>query len=230
MENTFASFKPIELKSSPTKDEIKQYYEQNSLDTGTDYLNSYFGIGTSVPYTSPTTTASPPVPAKTYDIREMSKKGRVAPAATPSPGPWSAPTLNSAAVNDKAKRAMDFFVEMGLTKEQAAGVAGNLHAESGFNTAIVGDSGTSYGLAQWHGPRRTKLNIFTRDNGLAPDSFEGQLKFLWQELNTTETDALAKLKETTTPTAAAKAFSDHFERPKVYNKERGEKANQFYTI
>ena len=44
-----------------------------------------------------------------------------------------------------------FLKNKGLTTSQASGVAGNLAVESEFNPKAIGDSGTSYGIAQWHG-------------------------------------------------------------------------------
>ena len=49
---------------------------------------------------------------------------------------------------ERAKQAIDFFRNKGLTKEQAAGIVGNLEAESGLNTTTHGDNKTSYGIAQ----------------------------------------------------------------------------------
>lgn len=43
---------------------------------------------------------------------------------------------------------MDYFINKGLTKEQAAGILGNLHAESGLDAGIHGDGRTSFGIAQ----------------------------------------------------------------------------------
>ena len=49
---------------------------------------------------------------------------------------------------DKGKQIINFFVNKGLTKEQAAGIAGNFFMESSFNTEILGDNNTSFGIAQ----------------------------------------------------------------------------------
>jgi len=51
-------------------------------------------------------------------------------------------------ISDKVKEAMDFFIQKGLTKEQAAGILGNLQVESNLNTTAWGDNNTSYGIAQ----------------------------------------------------------------------------------
>jgi hypothetical protein len=60
-----------------------------------------------------------------------------------------------------SKEAMDFFISKGYTPEQAAGIVGNLQAESGANlrTDAVGDQGRAYGIAQWHKPRQNKQDL-----------------------------------------------------------------------
>lgn len=51
-------------------------------------------------------------------------------------------------INIRAKQGIDYLVDKGLTREQAAGILGNLMQESNLDTKILGDSGTSIGLAQ----------------------------------------------------------------------------------
>jgi len=105
------------------------------------------------------------------------------------------------------KQIMDFFINKGLTPEQAAGIAGNLYKESGFNPKAVGDNGTSYGIAQWHLNRFENLKRYPNW-----DTIDGQLNYLWYELNTTEKKSLYSLKQATTPQEAAAIFARDFER------------------
>lgn len=112
-----------------------------------------------------------------------------------------------------ASTVVDFLVNKGLTKEQAIGIAANLQQESGFKTGILGDHGTSMGLAQWHDNRMTNLKTWTADNNLDYMTVDGQLEFLWYELNTSEKSALNAIKSTDTPEDAAYAFTVKFERP-----------------
>lgn len=112
-----------------------------------------------------------------------------------------------------AKVVIDFLVNKGLTKEQAIGIAANLQQESGFRTGILGDHGTSMGLAQWHADRMRNLKTWTADNNLDYMTVDGQLEFLWYELNTSEKSALNAIKSTDTPEDAAYAFTVKFERP-----------------
>jgi hypothetical protein len=72
--------------------------------------------------------------------------------------PLSVQTSQLAALQgaNGAASAVRFFVGKGYTVEQAAGIVGNLHTESGFDPAAIGDNGTSGGLAQFHNERLTK--------------------------------------------------------------------------
>jgi peptidoglycan hydrolase-like protein with peptidoglycan-binding domain/lysophospholipase L1-like esterase len=127
-----------------------------------------------------------------------------------------------------ANTVIDFFTGKGLSPEQAAGIAGNIQAESGFNPAAVGDSGKAIGLAQWRDSRRDKLEQWSEDNGVDSASVDGQLKYLWWELTNTEKNALNKLKQQNTPGDAAYAFAKYFERPATINPKRQSAAEAFF--
>jgi peptidoglycan hydrolase-like protein with peptidoglycan-binding domain/lysophospholipase L1-like esterase len=128
-----------------------------------------------------------------------------------------------------ANTVIDFFVGKGLSRAQAAGIAGNIQSESGFNPAAVGDSGKAIGLAQWRDSRRERLNSWTEENGYDPTTVDGQLEYLWWELNNTEKNALTNLKQTDTPSDAAYSFAKYFERPKTINPERQSAAETFFS-
>jgi hypothetical protein len=111
------------------------------------------------------------------------------------------------------EEVIKFLVDKGLTESQAAGVAGNLHHESGINPTVKpGDKGTSFGIAQWHKERGERMKSWTKQNGHDSNSLNGQLEYLWWELNNTEKRALSKLKETDDPKDAAFMFAKYFER------------------
>lgn len=105
---------------------------------------------------------------------------------------------------------IDYFINKGLTENQARGIYGNLMQESGGNLTIRSRDGyNSYGLAQWTGARKTKLFQMYGKN----PSKQDQLDYLWWELNNTEKSALRALLQTTTIQDATKVFMDKFERP-----------------
>lgn len=89
-----------------------------------------------------------------------------------------------------------FYQSKGLTKAQAAGIAGNARQESSFNPNEPGG-----GLFQDIGSRAPS----------GTGSTLHQLESAWRELQGTQT--LARLKATKTPQEAARVFSEEFERP-----------------
>lgn len=123
---------------------------------------------------------------------------------------------------------VDFFKKKGLTMSQAAGIAGNLKLESGFQLTILGDKGTSFGLAQWHKSRWSNLQKWCQSKGLDYRSADGQLEFLWHELNTSERNALNQLKKQKNPADAAYAFAKYFERPSEISSSRMKYAEDIY--
>ena len=116
-----------------------------------------------------------------------------------------------------AGKAFTFFKERGFTEEQAAGIVGNLQAESGINInpAAIGDGGKAWGIAQWHPERRAIWEKATgkkwESSGISPN-FEEQLQFIVYELKRTEAQALRKLRATKTVEDAAAVFDQYYER------------------
>lgn len=105
---------------------------------------------------------------------------------------------------------VNFFINKGLTKNQAKGIYGNIMQESGGKHNIVSRDGhNSYGLAQWTGTRKARL--FSK-YGTNP-TVNQQLEYLWSELNSTEKGALNALRNTSTVEDATKVFMQKFERP-----------------
>ena len=114
-------------------------------------------------------------------------------------------------LKEKRQAYIQFFVNKGLTRAQAAGIVGNLEQESGLKHNAVGDNGTSYGLAQFHNERRDAL---FQKYGNNPTDMQ-QLEFIWQELNSTEKSALQALKVARTIEDATEAICKKYERPKA---------------
>ena len=105
---------------------------------------------------------------------------------------------------------VNFFMNKGLTKNQAKGIYGNIMQESGGKHNLVSRDGhNSYGLAQWTGTRKARL--FSK-YGTNP-TVNQQLEYLWSELNSTEKGALNALRNTSTVEDATKVFMQKFERP-----------------
>lgn len=112
--------------------------------------------------------------------------------------------------NNSSNYIVQYFVNKGLTLNQAKGIYGNIMQESGGNIkALSSDGHNSYGIAQWTGKRKTKLFSMY---GTRP-SLDNQLDFLWWELNNTEKSSLEALKDTNTVEEATRVFMRKFERP-----------------
>lgn len=127
---------------------------------------------------------------------------------------WNLLEQNTQEISDDrtptGSQIVNFFMNKGLTKNQAKGIYGNIMQESGGKHNIVSRDGhNSYGLAQWTGTRKARL--FSK-YGTNP-TVNQQLEYLWDELNSTEKNALNALRNTTTVADATKVFMQKFERP-----------------
>ncbi len=71
---------------------------------------------------------------------------------------------------------------MDLNTAAACGVLANICCESGFKTWAIGDSGTSYGICQWHNGRRRALLDHLKNKGFKNTSLAGQLSYMQYEL------------------------------------------------
>lgn len=142
--------------------------------------------------------------------------------------------------NEK-KRIWDYLLDKGLSAAGAAGLMGNLYAESGLNpqnlqntyekklgytdaayTAAV-DSGkyqnfvhdsAGYGLAQWtFWSRKQNMLNFARAAGKSIGDLDMQLDFLFEELSTGYASVLSTLKTATVVRTASDSVLLNFERP-----------------
>lgn len=77
-----------------------------------------------------------------------------------------------------------YLTGKGLSGAQAAGVMGNMQAESGFDPARVeGGTGIGYGLSQWSFGRRSALEASAQQKGVAVSDLAFQLDYLYTESN-----------------------------------------------
>lgn len=104
-----------------------------------------------------------------------------------------------------------FLTSKGLSRAGVAGVLGNLQVESGFNPAALNANEGAIGIAQWELGRRTTLQNYARLRGTSETDLTTQLNFLWLELTTTRSGALATLRSATDPATASAAFDTQFE-------------------
>jgi len=226
MENQFATFKPIELNPNPSKEEIAKYYLDNNMSTNSSYLDNFFNIPTS---TQPTA-GNTPVKSE-YNIKELLKTSyEQLPKPVSEPTTTSTTSTTNIPKSERGTYIMSYLMNKGLTKEQSAGILGNLHAESNLNTEAVGDGGYSFGIAQWHKGRFDKLKKFALENKKSISDLNLQLDFLWHELQTSENSSFRKLLTTKTVNDAAKIFAHEFERMKTYSPKREDYALNYYNM
>ncbi|MGY2158621.1 phage tail tip lysozyme [Pseudomonas tolaasii] len=125
---------------------------------------------------------------------------------------------------DSTKRSMQFFQDMGWTKEQAAGISANLGLESNFDPAAVGDSGRAYGIAQWHEFRQKEFAKWA-GKPIKNSTLDEQLGFVHYELTKGgETSAGDALRATKTAAAAGDIVSRKYERPADANGDAAKRA------
>ncbi|BFG78888.1 hypothetical protein PTKU46_69210 [Paraburkholderia terrae] len=159
-------------------------------------------------------------------------------SSTPSASSSAAPEGLSTAPQTQAlspaqsKQTADAYVsnlqkDFGLTKNQAAGIVANLwHESGGMNSGInqggkigapssnmADDNANGYGIAQWGGTRKQGLLDYARQHNLDPSSEAANYGYLKQELQTSQSGAIAAVKGTNSAQAATQAFCNAFEQP-----------------
>jgi hypothetical protein len=118
-------------------------------------------------------------------------------------------------VDGRIDYAMDFFTERGFTRQAAAGIVGNLLAESGLNAKSeqIG-GGPGRGIAQWSVDQRWETYLkFAKNRGIEPTDLDAQLRFIIHEMPSQMGESAKTIKTMTDATAAAKLFMDKYERP-----------------
>lgn len=107
-------------------------------------------------------------------------------------GAYTTPTQNESIT-------WDYLIARGFTREQTAGIMGNLKQEHGFNT-------TGDGLAQWTGGRKAALMAMPD-----PYNIHTQLDFMMSELNGRYAGVQAAIKATNSVTDATIIFQNRYE-------------------
>lgn len=107
---------------------------------------------------------------------------------TPTSGNTITGTLSSGDSIANMKTLFSYFTSQGLSDNLAAGILGNIKAESGFNPNVLygGAIGTifdqqslAYGLIQWTGSdARASLYNWCTANNCDPDTLDGQAKWI----------------------------------------------------
>lgn len=125
-------------------------------------------------------------------------------------------------VDGRIEYAMDFFTERGFTNQAAAGIVGNLLAESGINPKSEQyGGGPGRGIAQWSVGERWQTYLkFAKNRKLDPLDLDAQLRFIIHEMPSQMGESAKTIKTMTDQVAAAKLFMDKYERPGKPNWDR----------
>ena len=140
------------------------------------------------------------------------------------------------------------LLEAGYSEEAAAGVLGNIEAESGFNPGAVNGSSGAFGLAQWLGGRKSNLFAYCDSIDAEYTDADAQIAYLiaeitgngqcnasWQYMSAYSNE-YNNWKNATNPEDAGTYFCRWFERPattvaavkRYYSQKRCDYSRQWY--
>ena len=105
----------------------------------------------------------------------------------------------------------------GVPDVVAAGIIGNIDAESSFDPRAVNPTSGAKGLIQWLSDDRLKN---AKENGFDLDNVEDQIAFIIWELNNSESRAKRELMKAKTPQEAAEIFAEYYVRPEGASNRR----------
>ena len=110
-------------------------------------------------------------------------------------------------------QAMNYFMSQGMSKEQAAGIVGNLMQESTAALDPKANNGTHRGIAQWDANRWAGFEKFAKQKGLDVNTREAQLQWIMEEMRTGSGGlGIERFKKTKTAAEAAALFVKDYER------------------
>jgi hypothetical protein len=109
--------------------------------------------------------------------------------------------------------AMEYFEGRGMSPQEAAAYASQIHSESNGKVDAVGDHGAAYGLIQWHADRQKRFKeMFGHD--IQQSTADEQLAFIVHETKQgTERSAGKKVAGATSAQEAGALASEYYVRP-----------------
>ena len=116
--------------------------------------------------------------------------------------------------SDGQAQAMNYFMSQGLSKEQAAGIVGNLMQESGAGLDPNAKNATGHrGIAQWDANRWGNFEKWAKKKGIDVNTREAQLQWIMEEMRTGDGGlGIERFKTTKTAEEAAALFVKDYER------------------
>lgn len=113
--------------------------------------------------------------------------------------------------------AISFFRSKGVPDYIIAGIVQNLMAESSLNPGASNPGEGAIGIAQWEGDRDDAMKSWVTAHGMDPSTLEGQLNYLWHEMNTSESGAWNTVKGATSAYDAGHRWAEFYERCAHYS-------------
>jgi hypothetical protein len=122
------------------------------------------------------------------------------------------------------KDIYEYLLSKGLDDNQALGIMANIHRESGFRLDAVGDSGSSFGLFQWHAGRRDRMIAAVPD---WRTNWKGQIDYALTERGEPAPEFIAT--KFSSPQESADWWMRRWERPAEYiQKDKGPRVHREY--
>ena len=113
-----------------------------------------------------------------------------------------------------ARVIIKYLLDKGLSAAGAIGIAANIKAECGYDCSLSGDYQgkvpTSFGICQWHNERGAAMKIVVGDNW--QNNMTGQLNFLWDDMETSFSDMLNRIRAVENTESGARSAADIFVR------------------
>jgi hypothetical protein len=148
------------------------------------------------------------------DILFYDENANVAPCANSS----SSSNTSTTTPDERLETLLKYFTNKGLSLAAAAGIAGNIKNESGYNPAKIESTttqatsdympvnGKGFGLAQWtYSDRQKPLVDFAKKQGVSIIDMNMQLDYMWQELTTSYVSTLNRLNSISSSTTIGSA-------------------------
>ncbi|MEV0032788.1 phage tail tip lysozyme [Nocardia sp. NPDC050793] len=160
-------------------------------------------------------TPAPTYPVSSSPLSSPWSSSRTGGVGSPNAraGSYGKPRQITAGQQVQVKEIYDYLTtKYGFTPAQAAGILGNMQAESDFKTDAYNEGEGAIGLCQWEGGRRDRLEAFAAAQGKPVTDWRVQVDFMMHEMQGSESVAFQKIKSTHSPAAAAEAFDQFYER------------------
>jgi len=142
------------------------------------------------------------------------------------------------------KSAWTYFLSVGWSPAQAAGIVGNLMQESGWRIDPTDTDGVAHGIAQWQGGRLQPMWSWVAAWAADPknademqkagdlpgkNSFRGQLHYIEHDLLTDHNGVAKIIKGDSDPVQAANDWNKYYEVSADKSTKRGDNATAVYN-